>query len=184
MQRINALDPAASPAASKTILDAIQKKIGMVPNFFKTLAHAPAGLKFYTQQVETLTGGVLSPGLREQLAIAVAASNGCDYCASAHTLMGKGAGLNPTELASSLNGHSENTKVQAALVFAKEIVRSRGHLTNEQFDAVRRAGYSDAEVVEIIAHVGMNTFTNYFNNLAKTTIDFPHVSTSATALTA
>ncbi|MDY7577896.1 carboxymuconolactone decarboxylase family protein [Herbaspirillum sp. RTI4] len=179
MQRISALDVSAAPDASKPMLNAVQGKLGMVPNLFKTLAHSPAVLQFYLKQSEALSGGVLPAPLREQLALVAAGKNACDYCASAHTLMGKGAGLKADEMAHNLRGRASDAKVQAALDFAKAIIADRGHVTDQQVQAVRDAGYSEAEVVEIIAHVGMNMFTNYFNHIAATVVDFPLVSTAA-----
>jgi uncharacterized peroxidase-related enzyme len=178
MQRITALNPSAAPAPAKTLLDGAKQKIGMVPNLFATLAHSPAALQAYLQQTEILAGGALAPVLREQLALVTAGINGCDYCASAHTLMGKGAGLSAAEAASNLRGHATDGKTQATLDFAKGILKSRGHVTDQQLQAIRTAGFSDAEIVEIVAHLALNTFTNYFNNVAKTVIDFPHVSTA------
>jgi uncharacterized peroxidase-related enzyme len=178
MQRIEALNPGNTPAASQTMLDAVQKKHGMVPNLFKTIAHSPAALQFYLQQGEALAGGSLSAQLREQIALVTAGSNGCDYCASAHTLMGKGAGLTADEMAGNLHGRASDAKAQAALDFAKAIVQSRGQVTDLQIKAVRIAGYSQADVVEIVAHVAAKLFTNYFNLVAGTVVDFPPVSTA------
>ncbi|HWJ17257.1 MAG TPA: peroxidase-related enzyme [Geobacterales bacterium] len=178
MQRINALTPSTAPAAAKTLLDAAHKKIGMLPNLYATLAHSPAALQAYLQQTEALTAGVLAPALREQLALVTAGVNGCDYCASAHTLLGKRAGLPAGEAASNLKGQSADTKTQAALDFASAILSSRGHVSDAQLQHVRAAGFNDAQIVEIVAHLAMNTFTNYLNNIAKTVIDFPHVSTA------
>jgi uncharacterized peroxidase-related enzyme len=183
MQRIAALTSTGAPAGSQALLEATQKKIGMVPNLYSTLAHSPAALTAYLKQAEALTTGVLPPVLREQLALVTAGENGCDYCASAHTLMGKGAGLSAAEAAGNLRGHADNTKTQAALDFAKAVLKNRGHVTDTQLEAVRAAGYNDAEIVEIVAHVGMNVFTNYFNHVAKTVIDFPLVN-AAQALAA
>jgi uncharacterized peroxidase-related enzyme len=178
MQRIKALDVSATPADSKVLLDAVQKKLGVVPNLFKTFAHSPAVLKFYLSQGEALATGVLPAALREQIAIVTAGANQCDYCASAHTLLGKGAGVDATEATANLKGHSSNAKTQAALTFAKAIVEHRGRLTTNQLQAIRAAGFSEAEIVEIIAHVSMNIFTNYFNHIAETVVDFPLVSTA------
>jgi uncharacterized peroxidase-related enzyme len=133
-------------------------------------------LQFYLQQGEALAGGSLPAQLREQIALVTAGSNGCDYCASAHTLMGKGAGLAADEMAKNLQGRSGDAKTQAALDFAKAIVQSRGQVTDVQIQAVRSAGYSEADVVEIVAHVATNLFTNYFNLIAGTVVDFPPVS--------
>ena len=178
MQRIEALNPGNTPAASQVMLDAVQQKLGMVPNLFKTIAHSPAALQFYLQQGEALATGSLPVPLREQIALVTAGVNGCDYCASAHTLMGKGAGLNAEEMAKNLHGRASDAKTQAALDFAKAIVQSRGQVTDVQVKAVRSAGYSEADVVEIVAHVAANIFTNYFNMVAGTIVDFPPVSTA------
>ena len=181
MQRITALTPAAAPALSRPMLDAVQKKLGMVPNLFKTFAHSPAVLQYYLAGSEALGSGALPAGLREQIALATAGANECDYCASAHTLMGKGAGLAPSEMADNLRGHSQAAKTQAALTFAAAIVQDHGQVSDAQLQAVRSAGYNDAEVVEIVANVVANIFTNYFNHVAGTVIDFPLVRSTAPA---
>lgn len=179
MSRIQAIEPAAAEAPAKAMLEGIQKKFGALPNLFKVLAHSPAALQFYVGQIEALTKGVLDPQLREQLAVVTAGANHCDYCASAHTLMGKGAGLTERELAQNLHGRSLNPRTEAALKLARSILEHRGEVSEEDLKAAREAGYSEAELVEIMAHVGMNIFTNYFNRLAKTEVDFPLVSTSS-----
>lgn len=181
MQRIPALATAAAPAASQPLLEAVGKKLGMVPNLFKTFAHSPAVLKYYLHGSEALGGGVLSAALREQIALVTAGENECDYCASAHTLMGKGAGLAAAEMAHNLRGRSDDAKTQAALNFAAAIVSERGRISDAQLSAVRAAGYGDAEVVEIVANVVANIFTNYFNHIAGTVIDFPVVKAAPPA---
>lgn len=175
MQRIAALTVATAPVASQPLLEGVQKKLGTVPNLFKTLAHAPAALQFYLAGSEALKQGVLSARLREQIALVTAGANECDYCASAHTLMGKGAGLAGAEMADNLRGRSGDAKTQAALDFAAAIVNGSGRVGDEQLQAVRAAGYGEAEVVEIVAHVAANIFTNYFNHIAGTVVDFPVV---------
>lgn len=177
MQRISALDPTNTPAESKAMLDAVQKQLGIVPNLFKTVAHAPAALKFYLMQMEALGSGTLPATLREQIALVTAGTNKSDYCASAHTVLGGGCGVDANEAASSLRGHSASPKVEAALNFAKAIIEHKGNIDDAQLKAVRDAGYSDAEIVEMIANVSMNIFTNYFNLIAGTEIDFPHIHT-------
>ena len=179
MQRIPALAIAAAPAASLPLLEGVQKKLGMVPNLLKTLAHSPAVLQYYLAGSEALGTGALPAPLREQIALVTAGENECDYCASAHTLMGKGAGLGSAEMAENLRGRSGNAKTRAALTFAAAIVSDRGRVSEEQLKAVRAAGYGDAEVVEIVAHVAANIFTNYFNHVAGTVIDFPVVASAA-----
>ena len=182
MPRIPALTTAAAPPASQPMLEAVHKKLGMVPNLIKTFAHSPAVLKYYLTGSEALGGGALPATLREQIALVTAGANGCDYCASAHTLIGKGAGLTASEMADNLRGRSGNAKAQAALDFAAAIVAGRGRVGDAQLQAVRAAGYGDAEVVEIVANVVANIFTNYFNHVAGTVIDFPVVKAAEPAL--
>jgi uncharacterized peroxidase-related enzyme len=184
MQRIKALELNQAPLASKTLLEAVQKQIGMVPNIFKTIAHSPAALQFALGQSAALSTGVLSASLREQIALVAAGTNSCDYCASAHTLMGKGAGLEAAEMTRNLVGQSSDAKTQAALAFAKTVVEAHGQVSDEQLKAVRLAGYNDAEIVEIVANVVANIFTNYFNHIAGTVIDFPHVNSKQLAVAA
>ena len=178
MSRIQALEPAAAETTARAMLEGVHKKFGALPNLFKVLAHSPAALQFYVGQIEALAKGVLDRQLREQLAVVTAGANHCDYCASAHTLMGKGVGLAQEELAQNLHGRSQNPRTEAALTLARTILERRGEVSDEDLQATRAAGYSEAELVEIAAHVGMNIFTNYFNRLAQTEVDFPLVSTS------
>lgn len=179
MQRIPSIDPSKVSAKVNETLEAVKKKIGMVPNLFKVFAQSEAVLNAYLGQSEALSHVSLSAQLREQLAVAIAGINSCDYCASAHTLMGKGTGVSEAELKSNLEGSSADAKTQAALTFARKVVEARGQLADSDLHAVRAAGYSNAEIVEIIALVGLNLFTNYTNHIAATEIDFPHVSTSS-----
>jgi uncharacterized peroxidase-related enzyme len=179
MPRITALTLANAPAASQLLLAAAEKKLGMLPNLFATIAHSPAALKFYLGQGEALAGGKLPAGLRHQIALTTSGVNDCDYCASAHTLMGKGSGVGVADLAINLQGRSADAKTQAALTFAKAIVERRGHVGDAAVNAVRAAGWDDAEIVEIIANVGATVFTNLFNNAAGTVIDFPLVEAVA-----
>jgi uncharacterized peroxidase-related enzyme len=177
MPRINPATSLNTPEKSKPMLEGFAKQFGMVPTLIQTLAHSSAGLKFYLSQVEALSAGELSAQLREQIALVTAGINHCDYCASVHTLAGKRRGLSSEELAANLAGSSQDEKVQVALNFAKEIVTKNGNVSDEAMECIRGGGYSESEIVEIIAHVGMNIFTNYFNHIARTTIDFPLVQT-------
>lgn len=178
MSFISPLTTSDAPEQSKKILEAVAKKFGKIPNLVGALAHSPAGLRFYLGQIEALSGGSLTPQLREQIALTTAGINRCDYCASAHTLAGQGRGLAADELSENLVGRSLVPKTQAALTFAATIVRSQGLVSNESLQAAKAAGYNEEAIVEIIAHVAMNIFTNYFNHIAGTAIDFPLVTTT------
>lgn len=179
MQRIRALELSSAPAESRPLLDAVQKKLSVTPNLFKTLAHSPAGLQAYLQQSQALSSGALTAKLREQIALATAGANDCDYCASAHTLIGKGVGVSVDEAGNNLRGVASDERAQAALSFARAVIDTRGHVSDAQLKTVRDAGYGDAEIVEIVANVAMNIFTNYFNDVAGTEVDFPFVRAAA-----
>jgi len=181
MSRIQPVKLEAAPLPVRQLLDAVAKRLGTVPNLFKLLAHSPAALRAYLGQSEALSGGALDRKLREQIAVATAGANGCDYCASAHTLLGQKAGLAATELERNLRGDSGDARAQAALDFAGAIVERRGRIDGADLERVREAGFSEEEIVEIITHVGMNLFTNYFNHIAETEIDFPLVNTANAA---
>ena len=177
MPRIQPVDHAAATGDAKVLLDGVQSALGIVPNIFATLVHSPKVLEGFLALNTALGQGVLPAALREQIALTIAGANGCDYCASAHTAIGKGAGLDAEELSSSLQGESADAKTQAALSFVKKAVMVRGWVDNDDVQALRDAGYSDGEVVEIVAHIGINLLTNYFNHIVGTDIDFPVVRT-------
>ncbi len=158
-------------------LNAIEAKLGKVPNIFQTFAHSPAVLDFYMQGSGALGNTSISAALRESIALTVAGANNCDYCASAHTAIGAGAGLSEDELKANLLARSEDAKTQAALDFALLLVKDQGNVNDNDVQAVKDAGFSEAEVLEITAVVAFNIFTNYFNHVADTDVDFPMVST-------
>ncbi len=181
MPRINPVDPSQTSEKSKALLAGVHKAMGMTPNILATIAHSPAALEGYLGFSKGLSDASLSPQLREQIAVAVAVANGCEYCSSAHTAAGKGAGLSDEELALSLRGEASDPKAQAALRFALTLIEKRGRADDEDIQTFKAAGYGDAQVVEIIAVVSLNTFMNYFNHVAGTEIDFPLVSIPAGA---
>ena len=170
------IEPLPDDEASPTSLDLLQqveRALGMVPNLHRTLAHAPAALGGYVALTKALAGGRLSARLREQIAVATAGVNRCDYCAAAHTLLGKGAGVDADELLRNLDAESSDPNVAQILTFVRALISERGAVTDAQLRAVREAGLGDADLVELVAHVGMNWFTNAFNRLARTEVDFP-----------
>jgi AhpD family alkylhydroperoxidase len=123
-----------------------------------------------------LRHGLLSPRLQEQLALVIAQDNECDYCLSAHTASGRGVGLSSDEVVASREGRASDRKVEAALQFARAVVERRGGVSDQELARVREAGFTDGKITEIIAHVALNVFTNYFNRAAQTDIDFPKVT--------
>jgi uncharacterized peroxidase-related enzyme len=175
MARLNPIDKGAATGKTKDLLDQVEKKLGFVPNMMRTMAVSPAVLEGYLGLSGALADGALSPKLREQIALAVGEANGCQYCVSAHTAIGKRLGVVAAELEASRDGTSSDPKVEAALGFARALVDRRGDVTDADLARVREGGWSDPEVAEIVAHVALNVFTNYFNLTASTEIDFPKI---------
>ncbi len=181
MSRLMAVDPAKATGRAKDLLDKVNGKLGVTPNMMRTMANSPAVLEAYLNFHNALAGGSLSAKLREQIALAVAQTNGCEYCLSAHTAIGDMVGLGRDEILLSRQSVSTDKKVDAALKFANAIVARSGDVTDSDVNLVRQAGYSEGEVAEIIANVVLNVFTNYFNQAAQTEIDFPRVTLSRAA---
>lgn len=172
----------AAPAASQGMLQAVNKQLGIVPNLFRLVSNSPSALEGYLGLSGALGKGELPAPTRERIALAVAEINGCGYCLSAHSYLGKHlAKLDDAEIAANRSGTSNDPKADAAVRFAAKVARQRGHVTNDDLGAVRLAGYGDAEVIEIVLHVALNTWTNYINEVAKTDIDFPMVTSRNTA---
>lgn len=182
MQRIQAIEVNTAPEKTAELLMAVKQQLGGVPRLLSTLAQSAASLEAYLNFAGAMAGGRLSARLREQIALAVAGANRCDYCASAHTALGSNVGIPEEELANNLNGKSGDAATQAALVFARRVVGTRGNVSNADLDTIRAAGYTEEEIVEIVSNTILNIFTNYFNHVARTEIDFPVVSTSASAV--
>ncbi len=176
MPRISPLKGNDVPAKSKPLLEGVRKALGMTPNLMATLAHSPAALQSYLGFGQALGGASLTGKEREQIALAVAGENSCGYCASAHTALAKKAGVDAAEATCNLNAESNDPRTQAALRFAQAVVSKRGFVSDADVAAVRAAGYSDAQIIEIIATVALNIFTNYFNHVVQTEIDFPEVA--------
>ena len=173
---------AAAPAASQALLEAVNKQLGSVPNLFRLAATSPAALEGYLGMMGALAKGALPAATRERIALAVAEVNGCNYCLAAHTYLGKNlAKLDDVEIAANRAGTSHDPKADAAVRFAVQVTRSRGHAGEAALQAVRAAGWSDAQIVEIVQHVALNTWTNYLNEVAATEIDFPVVAALETA---
>jgi uncharacterized peroxidase-related enzyme len=163
--------------ASRPMLNAVKAQLGVVPNVFLVAANSPAALSSYTGMLGALAKGRLPAPTHERIALAVAEANGCDYCLSAHTYLGKHvARLDDAEMNANRAGKSNDSKADAAVRFARNFMETRGHVGDADIRAARDAGYDDAQIVEIVQHVALNTWTNYLNSVAQTEIDFPVVS--------
>ena len=174
MSRISIPTVDNSVEASKPLLAAVQKQLGVVPNLMKLVGHSPAALEGYLSLNGALGKGKLSVQLRERIALTIAEYNGCDYCLSAHDYLGRNvAKLSGAELDAARRGRSEDARTEAALQFALRVAQSRGQVTDAEIATLRLAGFDEAEVIEIVANVAVNVLTNYINNVALTDIDFP-----------
>lgn len=167
---------ADAPTKSQPMLEAVNKQLGSVPNMFRLISTSPQALEGYLGLSGALSKGALPAATRERIALAVAEVNGCSYCLSAHTYLGKNlARLDDAEMIANRGGASNDPKADAAVRFAAKVAFARGHVAEQDLAAVKLAGYSDAQIVEIVLHVALNTWTNYFNEVFKTDIDFPVV---------
>ena len=173
MSRLTPIDPAPATGRAKELLDAVKHKLGMVPNMTRAMAASPAALDAYLQISGSLAKGTLPAKVREQIALTVAEANGCDYCLAAHTAVGKAVGLTADQLRDSRLGIAVDGKTDALVKFARRVVGARGRVSDADLAAVRAAGWDDAAVAEVVANVALHVFTNYFNLVAGTDLDFP-----------
>ncbi len=183
MTRLDALNPEVATGKTKDMFTAIEGKLGMVPNMMRTMGNSSAVLEGYLGLSGALGAGKLGAKTGELIAMAVAESNACDYCLSAHSYIGANLlKMNPEDLTSARDAVSGDAKTAAALTFAKALVSKRGLVNDADVAAAKAAGYGDGEIGEIVAHVALNVFTNYLNNTALTAVDFPLVAAREVAV--
>jgi uncharacterized peroxidase-related enzyme len=175
MSRIPLVDVQNTTADRHALLSQIHGAFGATPNMFRTVANSPAALKSMWGAFGALGGGVIPAKLGEQIAVAVADRNACEYCLAAHTALGRKAGATAEEMSVAQDGKSADPKTAAALRFALQLVDARGQVSATDVQTVRAAGFSDEEIVEILAHVALNLFTNYVNVAFAVPVDFPAV---------
>ena len=175
MNRVPLIDRHAASPDRKSLLDAIHTTFGATPNMFRAVANSPAALHSMWSAFGALGGGVIGAKLAEQIAVAVADRNGCEYCLAAHTALGRKAGASEQEMHQAQAGESVDAKTKAALQFALKLVADRGQVSDADVQRLRALGFSDEEVVEILAHVALNLFTNYVNIALAVPVDFPSV---------
>lgn len=163
-----------TPEAAKT-LEAVQKQMGVVPNVFKIMAQAPNVLSGYLAFNAALGHGTLSAQEREQIALAVSGYDKCIYCASAHTAIAQKTGVTNEETQLNLKGKASTPKIEVLLNFTLAVVKTKGFVSDSDMQTLRAAGYTDTQIVEIVAVIAGTIFTNYFNHVAGTEVDFPLV---------
>ena len=173
MQRISSMEFEAAPEKSKPILEQIKKAFGTVPNIFSTMAHSPATLKSVMSLVGDLSQGELAGIAHEAIGLRVSELNGCEYCASAHTLLAKKAGATEQDTLEYRQGISPDPKLQAMLNIASAMVENRGKVCDQAIAEAKALGVTDSQLCEIVAIIALFTLTNYFNELVQTDLDFP-----------
>lgn len=179
MSRIDLVTNDNASAAAQPALAQIHAAFGATPNMFRAVANSPAALASMWGAFGALGGGTLGAKLGEQIAVAIADQNDCQYCLAAHTALGRKAGASSEEMAAAQAGQSYDPKTAAALHFAVTVVRQRAKITAADVDALRTAGFADGEIMEIMAHVALNLFTNYVNVAFDVPLDFPQVKLRA-----
>jgi uncharacterized peroxidase-related enzyme len=179
MSRVQLIDSSNTTANRQALLEQVHKAFGATPNMFKAVANSPAALKSMWGSFGALGSGVLGAKLGEQIAVAIADKNRCEYCLAAHTVLGKGAGATAEEMSAAQAGNSADPKTAAALTFALKVVSNRAQVSNEDVAQLRSAGFDDEQIVEILAHVALNIFTNYVNVAFDVPVDFPKVALNA-----
>lgn len=175
MSRVN-LQSQEAPAASQPLLAQINQAFGATPNMFKAVANSPAALQSMWAAFGALGTGTLGAKLGEQIAVAIANRNRCEYCLAAHTVLGQNAGASATEMAAAQVGQSDDPRTAAALRFALKVVTDRAQLADGDVAELHEVGFKDEQVVEILAHVALNLYTNYINVALNVPVDFPKVA--------
>ena len=176
MSTLPLVDPSTASEPAAALLAGVQKSLGVTPNMTKAMANSPALLKVYVDLSGALGRGVLRPAVREQIALAVAQENACNYCLSAHSYLAEHvAHLSEDDIAAARRSEATDPKTAALLAFATAVNDTRGSVTPERIDAVRSAGASNEEIAETIGQVALNVLTNFFNKAADVEIDFPLV---------
>lgn len=173
--RVPLVDRTAATGSVRTVLDQIHGAFGATPNMFRAVANSPAALQSMWAAFGALGGGVIGAALGEQIAVAVANRNACDYCLAAHTALGRKAGVSGDDLAAAQSGESADSRTAAVLRFALKLVNERGQVDAADVQALRDHGWSDEHIVEIVGHVALNLFTNYVNVALAVPVDFPGV---------
>ena len=178
MSRLSVPQIENATGATAEVYAQLKKAIGSVPNTFAAIgAHGPAALKAVLAADAVLASGSLSKRDQETIKLVISGVAGCDYCVAAHSLLGKLSGLKPEELKAIRNGTSTGDAKRDALVrFVRRLARTSGTVSEGEFEAIKAAGYSDAQLVDISLAFATTVFTNVFNRINDTDVDFPAVA--------
>jgi alkylhydroperoxidase family enzyme len=183
MQRVHSVNPQVAQGRTKELLDTVQQAFGMIPNTAKVMANSPAVLDSFLAFSTAMGKVQIGEKLHNQLKLNTSETNSCDYCTSILCAIAPSAGLSADDILAGRTGKSVDQRTEAALKFAEDVLESRGKVTNQQLAAVRDAGFSDGEIVEIVASVVLGCFTNFLNNVADTELDIPQAEPIETCTT-
>lgn len=173
MPRLNVISPGQATGLVQAIYSDLKAKMGKIVNIFQGMANSPCALRAYLSMSAALAEGELSPQDREVVYLAVSQSNGCHYCVSAHSTVAKRVGLSDDETLAARRFHSPDEKRAALLDFIRKVIATKGFVPDGDITAVRQAGYSDGQIAEAIGYIGLATFSNLFNHVHDTPLDFP-----------
>jgi uncharacterized peroxidase-related enzyme len=179
MPHLTPFPQAEASGERRALMDTVRSRFGAVINMFGTVAHSPCALEFMLAGFDALGRSRIGAALGEQIAVAIANRNDCEYCLSAHTALGRKAGLSGHDMEAARQGCASDPRAQAALDFAVLMVERRGHVGDAEIARLRAAGFDEEEIVEIVAHVALNIFTNYVNVAFDVDVDFPRVKPAA-----
>lgn len=171
--RVTPISPEQAKPEVKEIYKGIQQKMGALPNIFKNMGNSLSTLEGYLGLSKGVEHSSLSPKLKEQIALAVGQANDCHYCLAAHNLGAKKAGVSDQDILLARKGDSQDPKTKAILKFVKLVIEKKAHVTDQDVQTLKAAGVSDQELVEIVMVITINLFTNYFNIITNTVLDFP-----------
>jgi AhpD family alkylhydroperoxidase len=171
MPRLSPIDPKSATGRIREIFDGPLK--GLEKNIFLSMAGAPAILEMYLGIAGAAGKMKLSAKERETIQLAIGNSNRCDYCVAAHTMIGKGAGLTDAQTIEARKGRMQDAKLNALVAFSLALHEKRGFVSDNDVAAFKAAGYTDENVAEVVGVYTLAIFTNYFNHVNQTPVDFP-----------
>jgi AhpD family alkylhydroperoxidase len=174
MPRLKSLEKSQANPKSQTMMSELESK-KMLLNIFRGMANSPAVLDGYLKFSGALQQGKLDAKIRHAIALAVAQCNKTGYCLAAHTMLGKGAGLDDAAIRDARMGKSADPKTNAAVSLARQVLAGHGNVSDADASAAKSAGLDDGDIAEVIANVALNLFTNYFNNFNQSEVDLPKV---------
>jgi uncharacterized peroxidase-related enzyme len=184
MSRLQQLNPESATGKVQTLFQSIKSNLGMVPNMMRLLGNSPAALEGYLQLNGSLAKGSLTGQQREQIALAVAEANGCDYCLAAHSTLGRMVGLTADQIRDSRQSVAVDSQTNTLLQFVHKVVEQRGQVDSHDVTSMKDAGFDDGQIAEAVVNVALSLLTNYFNIVADTVVDFPKAPPLAGAVAA